>query len=95
MTFASRSMVCVAAAALCGAAALSLPSARAADMGGMAPTAPSTQPTAAVNTKCPVSGDAVDPTVTSVYNGKTYAFCCADCVKAFKADPAKYAAKAK
>ena len=65
---------------------------RAADM------APSTQPavdTTPVNKTCPVSGDAIDPKVTTVYNGKTYAFCCADCVKSFNKDPEKFAAKAK
>ncbi len=56
---------------------------------------PATQPAAAVNAKCPVSGDDVDPKVTTAYQGKTYAFCCADCVKSFEKDPAKYAAKAK
>jgi Cu+-exporting ATPase len=31
---------------------------------------------------------------TSVYNGKTYYFCCAGCKPKFDADPAKYAAEA-
>jgi YHS domain-containing protein len=53
-------------------------------------TAPSTQPTAANNKTCPVSGDPVDPAITYEYNGKTYAFCCTDCIKAFKKDPEKY-----
>ena len=83
--------LCAAAAALLVGVAV-LPAARAADS---ATTKPTTQPMAATNAKCPVSGDDVDPKVTSVYNGKTYAFCCADCVKSFNADPAKYAAKAK
>ena len=56
---------------------------------------PTSQPVAAGNTKCPVSGDAIDPAVTTTYNGKTYTFCCADCVKSFNKDPAKYAAAAK
>lgn len=62
---------------------------------------PTTQPAAtqpmanAANTKCPVSGDPIDPAVTTTYDGKTYAFCCADCIKSFQKDPAKYAAKAK
>jgi len=44
--------------------------------------------------KCPVSGkDAVkDQTVD--YKGAKVYFCCANCPKAFKADTAKYAAKA-
>jgi YHS domain-containing protein len=61
-------------------------------------TQPSTMPAVAakaVNTKCPISGDPVDSKVTTVYDGKTYAFCCSDCIKAFKKDPAKYAAAAK
>ena len=86
-----RITLCATAAALLlGVAAL--PTVRADD----APTkAPTSQPAAATNAKCPVSGDDVDPKVTTVYNGKTYAFCCADCIKAFNKDPAKYAAKAK
>ena len=60
-----------------------------------AAAAPTSQPAAATNTMCPVSGDAVDPKVTAVYNGKTYAFCCADCIKSFNKDPEKYASKAK
>jgi YHS domain-containing protein len=58
-------------------------------------TAPSTQPTAAENKTCPVSGDPVDPAITATYDGKTYAFCCKDCIKAFNKDPAKYAKNAK
>jgi YHS domain-containing protein len=63
--------------------------------------APATQPTTQaaadkpVNTRCPVTGDPIDPKITYVYAGKTYAFCCADCVDKFKKDPAKYAADAK
>ena len=84
-----RTTLCVTAAALfLGVAAL--PAVRADDM-----KVPTSQPAAAVNAKCPVSGDDVDPKVTTVYDGKTYAFCCADCVKSFNKDPAKYAAKAK
>ena len=61
---------------------------------------PTTQPAATVdtkpvNTKCPVTGEDIDPAVTAVYNGKTYAFCCADCVTAFKKNPEKYADKIK
>ena len=58
--------------------------------------APATsQPAAATNAKCPITGEDVDPKITTVYDGKTYAFCCGDCVASFKKDPAKYAAKAK
>lgn len=46
----------------------------------------------AINTSCPVSGEKVDPRGSKVtYNGKTYGFCCDDCVEAFNANPAKYA----
>jgi YHS domain-containing protein len=83
-----QTTLCAAAVALfVGVAAL--PAVRADDAKSPAPTS---QP---VNTKCPVSGDDIDPKVTTVYNGKTYAFCCADCVKAFNKDPEKYASKAK
>jgi YHS domain-containing protein len=66
--------------------ALRTPSVRAAD-------APATQPAAdpkPVNTKCPVTSEDIDPKVTLVYEGKTIAFCCEDCVKAFKKNPEKY-----
>ncbi|MBI1335923.1 MAG: YHS domain-containing protein [Phycisphaera sp.] len=46
----------------------------------------------AVNAKCPVSGDPIDAKGAKVvYDGKVYGFCCDDCIKAFKANPAKYA----
>jgi YHS domain-containing protein len=52
----------------------------------------------AANTVCPVSGDKVGgdmgKPVYVQYQGKTIALCCKDCVKQFKKDPAKYAAKA-
>jgi YHS domain-containing protein len=60
--------------------------------------APSTQPVAAgkaVNTKCLVTGEDIDPKITTVYNGVTYGFCCPDCVKAFNKDPQKYLSAAK
>jgi YHS domain-containing protein len=62
---------------------------------------PTSQPTAQVvdpkpvNTRCPVTGDPIDPKITLVYDGKTYAFCCEDCVKMFQKNPAKYAADVK
>jgi YHS domain-containing protein len=46
-----------------------------------------------LNTKCPVSGDDADKTITQEYKGRTIAFCCEDCVKDFKKDPQKYVAK--
>ena len=51
------------------------------------------EPAKAENTKCPVSGEDVDPKVTAVVDGKTYAFCCADCVSKFKENPKKYTDK--
>jgi YHS domain-containing protein len=49
-----------------------------------------------VNKFCPVDPKSpIDPAVTYMYNGKLYGFCCEDCVKEFKKDPAKYAAAAK
>ena len=60
------------------------------------PAAATTQPAAKpVNTKCPVSGDPVDPAITVVQDGKTVAFCCKDCIAEFKKDPAKYMANLK
>ena len=70
------------AAAMVTGGALGLSTLRADD------TPPATsQPAAATNTKCPISGDPIDSKVTAVYDGKTYAFCCPDCVKAFNKDP--------
>jgi YHS domain-containing protein len=60
--------------------------------------APSTQPAATakpINTKCIVSGEDIDPSITVVYNGVTYGFCCQDCVKAFNKNPEKYVSAAK
>jgi YHS domain-containing protein len=62
---------------------------------------PSNSPTASVagvpvNKYCPVDPTSkIDPTVTYMYEGKTYGFCCKDCIAEFKKDPAKYAAEAK
>lgn len=38
---------------------------------------------AAVNTTCPIKGNAVNPKCTTAYEGRTYAFCSGDCRKAF------------
>ena len=60
-----------------------------------ATTEPTTQGAAAppTNTKCPVSGEAVDPKDTTldrvVYQGKTYVFCCPSCNSEFRKDPQK------
>ena len=57
--------------------------------------APATQPVA-VNKKCPISGDDVNPKAkTVVYQGKTVGFCCDDCVALFNKNPDKYADKIK
>ena len=49
-----------------------------------------------VNKYCPVDPTSpIDPKVTYMYNGKTYGFCCKDCIPEFKKNPAKYAAEAK
>jgi len=61
-------------------------------------TAPATQPAVdprPINTKCPVSGEDIDPKITFVYNGYTYAFCCTDCLKKFKDNPEKYVSAGK
>ena len=47
------------------------------------------------STKCPVSGEHIDPKVTYVYNGNTYGFCFADCINKFNKNPQKYTAAAK
>jgi YHS domain-containing protein len=58
-------------------------------------TAPATQPVI-FNKVCPVTKEAVDPKVpTFEYKGKTIGFCCADCIKDFKANPEKYMANLK
>lgn len=46
-----------------------------------------------LNTKCPVSGDDADATITKEYKGRTIAFCCEDCLKDFDKNPAKYIKK--
>ncbi|GAB4033151.1 MAG: hypothetical protein Fur0012_12480 [Elusimicrobiota bacterium] len=46
---------------------------------------------------CPVSGEKVtvaESTPKMEYNGKTYYFCCNNCLEKFKKEPAKYAEKA-
>ena len=51
-------------------------------------TAPSTQP---VNQYCAVNHDEkIDPSVTTVYNGKVVGFCCPDCIPMFQKNPEKY-----
>ena len=48
--------------------------------------------TAAINTKCPVTGKAVTAdSPTTEYRGRTVALCCKKCKSKFEADPDKYA----
>ena len=46
---------------------------------------------------CPVSGEEIGKgtNITYEYKGKTYRFCCLDCLEAFKKDPEKYIEKMK
>ena len=44
---------------------------------------------------CPVSGEPARMKVSYSVDGTTYHFCCKDCVKDFKANPAKYTSKSK
>jgi len=54
-------------------------------------TQPTTQPAKPVNKNCAVEQDhEADPKVTYSWNGKTYAFCCKDCIDEFKKNPEKY-----
>jgi YHS domain-containing protein len=45
---------------------------------------------APINTTCPLKGEAAKPNITSVYKGKTVAFCCNNCKGQFDANPEKY-----
>ena len=56
---------------------------------------PASQPVA-VNKKCPISGDDVNPKAkTATYKDQTIGFCCDDCVSLFNKNPDKYADKIK
>lgn len=47
-----------------------------------------------VNKYCMIeSGNEIDPRVTIVYGGKTYGFCCKECIPKFQKEPAKYIAR--
>jgi hypothetical protein len=52
-------------------------------------------PATTVEPLCPVSGHACDPDATAEFEGGKVCFCCEKCVKAFAADSAKFAAKAR
>ena len=54
-------------------------------------TQPTTQPSKPVNKNCAVEQDhEADAKITYDWNGKTYAFCCKDCIDEFKKNPDKY-----
>lgn len=44
-------------------------------------------------TKCPVSGQPINPTAVAEHDGKKVYFCCPNCPKAFAADPEKFKTK--
>lgn len=46
-----------------------------------------------LQTECPLSGHDIAADQSVEHEGQMIYFCCEDCVKAFKADPAKYADK--
>ena len=47
----------------------------------------------AFNSICAVSGEDIDKDITYTYESKKYAFCCNNCLKKFKKDPAKYTSR--
>ena len=54
-------------------------------------TQPTTQPSKPVNKNCAVEQDhEADAKITYAWNGKTYAFCCKDCIDEFKKNREKY-----
>ena len=57
------------------------------------PSAASQPVAAPINKMCPVLQDqAADPAITTVYKGRTIAFCCSRCRRKFEADPEAYVA---
>jgi YHS domain-containing protein/uncharacterized membrane protein len=64
-----------------------------ADASGGAPVdQPEPQPVA-INSQCPVSGNAVDAATFVDHDGRRIAFCCDNCRKKFTEDPAQFAGK--
>ena len=54
-------------------------------------TQPATQPSKPVNKNCAVEQEhEADAKLTYAWNGKTYAFCCKECIDEFKKHPEKY-----
>lgn len=47
-------------------------------------------PSGIVNSKCPVSGEAIDAEATLVHDGRTIAFCCTKCRTKFEAEPGRF-----
>lgn len=48
------------------------------------------QPPAPINDRCPVSQQPVDPAFTLEHEGRVVGFCCGNCPKRFRADPAAF-----
>jgi hypothetical protein len=46
-----------------------------------------------INTKCPVSDQAVNPSIVVLFEGKPVGFCCAQCPTKFWSDPESYRKK--
>lgn len=57
---------------------------------GDPPAEEGNKPIALGNAKCPVTGEEVDPNVTSEWDGMQARFCCPGCIDKFKADPAAF-----
>ena len=54
-------------------------------------TQPTTQPSKPVNKNCAVEQEhEADAKITYAWKGKTYAFCCKECIDEFKKNPEKY-----
>ena len=54
-------------------------------------TQPTTLPSKPVNKNCAVEQEhEADAKITYAWNGKTYAFCCKECIDEFKKSPEKY-----
>jgi YHS domain-containing protein len=49
--------------------------------------------TPVANATCPVTGKAIDATVTETFEGKLIGFCCENCRDRFREEPAKYPLK--